>query len=511
VGLRLRAKGDAVDPLGLIILIAVIYAARAGKAKTQPAAPVLTSRGSTTPSNDPHFGGTLVLQFLLGSICLGLLAAAIGGSLVAAVLAVVLSLFLFPWWWARCVCVPLGLARSAYALSMLSRVTWRRDKPGGPLLAAAWALSRQRRPNPKLVGEYQTTLEQQSHALQASSVVAQGLFAAMAGRSDEARRWMESVFWFDARIAVRPVRRIASEWLLADACARGEWARVVTLASARPAPWSPLLSLAQLIARRQLGEDVPTWRLWLAWALAPGRHRTFAFVQKMTQKVVTRRAAAGALVAEAAPATPPLRAAVDAQWCAQAAPGPDRMLAAARAWQHALADPLLRSRCVARLGELGGLGVPNAVEQLDAAVRAFLVPHAEACRKAAAHEPLPGVLEAALGSRKDALYAHLEDHLNRLSERRGGNRILPMIEEWRELASVRALYAELCEIGGADERRLAHAVLKDRLLNYGAWLFNQHRERPAANAIFRALEVEAEAVGDAKSTQVNRENAKCGL
>ena len=121
------------------------------------------------------------------------------------------------------------------------------------------------------------------------------------------------------------------------------------------------------------------------------------------------------------------------------------------------------------------------------------------------------MLEAALGSRKDALYAELEDRLGRLNGRREGNRVLPMIEEWREIVSVYVLYSELREMGGTAERPLAHAALKDRLLNYGAWLFNQHQEKPVANAIFRALEVEAEAVGDATSAQINRQNVKCGL
>ena len=45
------------------------------------------------------------------------------------------------------VLIPLGLARAAYYVAWLSRVTWRRDKPGGPAFAAALALVRQRRPS----------------------------------------------------------------------------------------------------------------------------------------------------------------------------------------------------------------------------------------------------------------------------------------------------------------------------------------------------------------------------
>ncbi len=503
-------------PIGPIVL-AVALAVRAVNARSgngPPAAVVPTSRGTTSVWSDPHLGGTVGLQFLLwlAFIPAVILSFDVNGGVapVAVAVSLLLSVPLFPWWWTRNVFVPRGLPRLAYFASMLSRVTWRRDKPGGPLLAAAWALSRQRVPSAKLVAKYEARLEKQFDALHASSVVAKGLFAAMAGKRDEARRWMESVFLFDPRIAIRPVRRLATEWLLADASARGEWRRVVTLASSRQAPWSPMLALARLLARRQLGESVAPWRLWLGWVAAPRRLRTFRFVRQTARKEIAPKAAVEAPVAAASSADP-LRAALSAQWAAVGATTPAKLLEAARTWEAVLADGSLRQRCTARVVDLGGVDSGAAADELGAAVRDFFTPHAQACREARPHEPLPEVLSAALSSRRDALFSELEERMDRLTTRKGQNRIYPMIEEWREVLALRSVYLELCAVSTFAERPLAHGIISNELVNYGAWLFNQHKEKPVANAIFRMLELEAVSVGDAKSAELNRENAACGL
>jgi hypothetical protein len=190
---------------------------------------------------------------------------------------------------------------------------------------------------------------------------------------------------------------------------------------------------------------------------------------------------------------------------------PAQLFDAARAWEAALAEPSLRQKCAARTAELGGMDGGAGADELAAAVQTFFAPHAQACREAKPHEPLPDVLEGALVSRRDALYAELEERMDRLTARKDQNRIFPMIEEWREVLALRGVYLELCAASTFADRPLAHGVIRNRLVNYGAWLFNQHQERPVANAIFRMLELEAESVGDAKAAELNRDNAACGL
>jgi hypothetical protein len=48
-------------------------------------------------------------------------------------------------------------------------------------------------------------------------------------------------------------------------------------------------------------------------------------------------------------------------------------------------------------------------------------------------------------------------------------------------------------------------------VNFAVWLYNDRTEKPLANAIFRLLEAEAVALGDAESERLNKKNSNCDL
>ena len=470
-----------------------------------------TSRGTHDFWNDGGAGATVAFQLFLLLFLIGGWVGVSEAQPVAIALGLGGGVLLFPWWVARRVLVPLGLARSAYRLAWFSRVTWRRDKPGGPALAAAWALARARAPASKDLAWVEAKLGASKRALQASSVAALGLLAAAKGQRAEARRLLESVFRFDRRIAVRAVRVISAEWLATDAASEGRWDRIEALATDRSTPWTPTLLLLRQVATLELGEPVPPWRLWAAWLLAPHRLRTFSFVRRAARRPSTVETAAEGIPAPS-PGFDALGAALHAHRAfALREPSAREVASFAQAWERALGEASLRDRLFQRATVLGGGDPDGALDEVRALVEAELGARATAPRDEHSASPMPELLDRALYSRREELYAELEDRMTRMNRRKQERRDLPPAEEWREFTSLTRTYEALCALGGASERAVAHSIIRDRLVNFAVWLFNVRVEKPLANAIFRYLESEAISLNDPGAAELNRENAACGL
>jgi hypothetical protein len=183
----------------------------------------------------------------------------------------------------------------------------------------------------------------------------------------------------------------------------------------------------------------------------------------------------------------------------------------ARAWEAAL-SPDLRSKLFMRATLVGGGEPDAAVEEVRQLVEKALGPLLPAQFKATElRGDLPALLEEAAQVKKDALYAELEERMNRMDQRKLGNKELPQLEEWREILALRSLYRQSVESGSAADKSLAHSVIRDKFVNFGVWLYNTREEKPVANAIFRMLEAEAVSLGDSDSEKLNKKNAACDL
>ena len=195
--------------IGTLILIAFFVARAVNSAKNNggstpapPAATVPVSRGSSTFWQDTGAAATIVLQLILLGMAIGLTITGMDErSGTALTIGLCAWYFLIPAWIARNVFAPLGFVRLAYFTAWLSRVEWRRDKPGGPALIAAWALAQQEKPWPSSIAWVEKKLTSSKAALQGSGVVAFGLLEAAKGRLESAREWLDSVLMFDPRVA----------------------------------------------------------------------------------------------------------------------------------------------------------------------------------------------------------------------------------------------------------------------------------------------------------------------
>ena len=501
----------AIVGLVVIAIRALSAAGNSSGGATTPANPGVAqvSRGSSNFWSDPGAGGTVVWQLVLLGCGFGFTAGGLGAnSLVLLALGFTAWWWLFPAWTASSVLAPLGFVRLAYFSASLSRVTWRRDKPGGPAMVAAWGLAQQERPWPSSIAWVENKLSHSKNALQASGVVARGLLEAAKGNHEAAREWLESVLLFDPRIAVPVVRTVAGEWLATDAAARGDWRRVKELTSSSKWPASRTMTLLGALAGRMLGEAMPTTAgLWFWWLMAPRRLWTFSFVRKAAAKKPAPRGPDLAL--PEAPST--LEPMARATWLLLALRTKSpAVVDVARAWESAL-DGELRSKLFARSALIGGGEPDDAISEVRRLLEEALAPMIPA-KLGAVPGGLPSLLDAASQTRREKLNNELEDKMNRLEARKLGNKELPQLEEWHEFLTLRKLYRAACDAStNQSDYSLAHSIIRDKLVNFGVWLYNVRTEKPLANALFRMLETEAVVLGDSESERLNKKYSGCDL
>jgi hypothetical protein len=125
---------------------------------------------------------------------------------------------------------------------------------------------------------------------------------------------------------------------------------------------------------------------------------------------------------------------------------------------------------------------------------------------------LPALIDTAVQTRRDKLHNELEDKMSRMEQRKLSNKGLPQLEEWHDFILLRSLYRQAVDAAAnSSDHSLAHSIIRDKLVNFGVWLYNVRVEKPMGNAMFRLLETEAVVLGDADAERLNKKNAGCDL
>ncbi len=229
------------------------------------------SRGSVTPARQPNF---VAPRYVFGVLLGGpfLVSFFVTGSWLAFVIAAPFLVAASSVWLNTFVFVPLGLVRTAWAVDRFSGGVGRLvERRAGSALPAARALLR--RPDEagaRFIEDYLATCLQ----LGTAGAAATALVALSRGQRDDARAVFAVLEDMGRSEALPAAARMAREYLVLDAVARSDWARVDVLGD-RPAA-SRLVRLWARIARRVLGRaDAPSERaVWRAWVLAAGRRPT---------------------------------------------------------------------------------------------------------------------------------------------------------------------------------------------------------------------------------------------
>jgi hypothetical protein len=415
----------------------------------------------------------------------------------------------------RTVLVPAGWHRLAFHAAQYSRPGT--DPVAYALCVAAWA-SR----TPSAAAWVEAQRDARGRPLGDAEIAATALLAAGRGDVATARELLRSLAMI---VENHPaVRELAGEWLACDAAERGAWDELVATA-ARGWPATPLGFLLEGIAARHTGAaGAPSANeLWGRWLLAPRRRTTHPLVLAALAAApapAPREAAGGA--ADPAPSEPaapgsPLpgtAAAVAAHLAVSAAPiTVERLTAAVRAWDAALADPTTRAWLARRALELDAPAgaVDRALHDVAGAVTDDLARRAEAAQLGAPpgpHGPVSSGLARLLRhGRLDALEAAFARWADRRHD--GAAAHHPAIDEWREFVALWTAYNAAVAAGGLELRRLAFPHAFGKGSNMAAWLWNKRDEYAVSHAISKWLLDEALAVGDTEAIELGHRN--CAL
>ncbi len=450
---------------------------------------------------------------------------AAGGAVIALVplaaplVLVFLVLLGFPWPITRLVLIPAGLPRLAYWLARTSDLTFRLDKHGGAAAAAAWALCRQR-PFDEESAEWLAGKLAEQAPLRGAGVLASGLLLAARGDLAGARTIIGAVHDVDDRVCPPEAKRMAAGWLAADAAERGEWTRVAelgpTLAQAGRLAW-----LLSAIAQSLLLEPMAPGRLglWLRWALAPHRRATLPLVQRALE------ALDGTFIEPEeeppiAPAAPPGGDAIRTALSLHAsvltrAPGalrPEDVRAAGQAWDAALFDRATERLLLERALVVGATGAASVLGRMRAAVEDDLTAVVLATGMPLVDLGESGEVASRVRARlRDRLLTEVEAASDAIKRRVDDKRPLPGADEWREWSNLRACYERGVRRGGDELRRLAFVKVYPDACSYAVWLFNDQKQRPLGNAVFRWLLAEATALDDTRAMALMAKNVACGI
>lgn len=430
-----------------------------------------------------------------------------------------LAILIIPWQVTRLVLIPLGMPRLSYWLARSADGTFHLDRHGGAAAAAAWALSMQREVDEESV-EWLTEKLAAQAPLGGAGVLAGGLLLAARGDLAGARALVEAVLDGDERACPPAAKRIASCWLAADAAERGEWGRVAelgqTLAQGGRLGW-----LLSAIAQSLLLEPMAPGKLglWLRWALAPHRRATLPLVRRALE------ALDGTFIepddppfapASPAPGSDAIRAALSLHATMLTRPTnelrPEDLRAAGQAWDAVLFDGATERLLLERALVIGASSASSVLDRIRVQVEDDLT--GLVLTSGMQLDDLGdrgGVTSRVRANLRDRLLAEVEAAADAIKRRVDAKRSLPPADEWREWSDLRAVYQRSVLRGGGELRRLAFVKVYPEACSYAVWLFNEQKQRPLGNAIFRWLLEEATALDDTRAVALMSKNVACGI
>ncbi|MFO0587710.1 MAG: hypothetical protein U0441_09225 [Polyangiaceae bacterium] len=430
--------------------------------------------------------------------------------------AVLLSALLWPL--ARYVLAPFGLVKPAY---YVARAAWvQEERESLALLAASVALLRKSSFDTESAAWLEDRI-QSATTLRGAGITASGIMALARGDEDGARVLFESVRTLDSRACGPAARHTAAEWLAASAAQRGAWADVIDIGADLVDAGRPAWLLAG-VGKRLLGRpDAPT-KYWLLfrWAFAPSRIAAWPIVER----ALSVPDGSPPVDEDRESQAPPAPVAPEGDRLARALamhvrllhakkPTPAEIAAVGRAFDEALEDDSLARDIEDRAAFLGANRSTGLLSRLrddvEEALFHLLKRHRIALDDTV--DELGDTASAAQRRLRDEALAVIEALSDAVKTRVAERRALSPIDEWREFSALRMAYDRGVSMGGPELRYLAFTKVHGDVCAQAVWLFNERKEKPIANAMFRFLLSEAKAVGDAAGVELQTKNVACGV
>jgi hypothetical protein len=446
----------------------------------------------------PTWVGASAVKFFLTIMLIGFAAAA--GQAGALLLPLALVLMWAPTIVVRCLAIPLRMPRVAYWIIKVCRpLTLAREPDAAGVMYGALALAR-KGPSDAAAQWLRKRLAQ-ARPLRGAGVAAAALLAARRGDGHRARCLFRIA---DAPLAPVAARRIARDWLVADAARSGDWHEVIRLGrrGSDSLRWSYAMAR---IAERLIGDPhaCGNWRLWLYFLLAPRRHASFALM---------RRALAVPMRTSPQPDASP----------AEAADLPQALGELARAIGHAQArdaDSLarrvgavdrhvetMRVEIEERLGALGGRGsVDTVISAFARRLTDLVAPVIEANPRLARAERSPS-FEQAIAQVRLHLFRDIEVQCRDYKEQK--ETVLDAPFEWERWAVLRDNADRVLALDPASESAL-FLTMYAPVCNFAVFQHNELGRHTLAHAMFMWLLPHAGS--DAQAQRLLAQNANAGV
>jgi hypothetical protein len=409
------------------------------------------------------------------------------------------------------VLIPLKLTRTSYWFAYVSPpLAHSADRHGGAVLAGVLALGRHKVVDVAMLGWLSRRLERQP-SLRALSMTAAGLLAFAGGEREVTRAILRAVEGIEPR-ANGKARRVAREWLVADAASRADWAEVRAIGAKenplRGGFWPYLMSL---VASRLLEEEgAPrNGKLGLFWLLSSHRIATLPLVRRAFA-LPTREEPTELAVPSGIPAGDALLGrALAAHADVLTNPSGAALESAGLAWDAVRKAPAVSSLVARRALALEAqVSADTALARVLSSAETDLAPFAARFggQVAAESETLEGASRQAEARELEDIESLAEALTRRTNEKRE----LPMPSEWMEWGALRRACDRATSRTSAARHRAVFEAVHAPACNYAVWLFNKRDEKLLANAIFRWLLDHARIVGHTAASETLANNVKLG-
>ncbi len=409
------------------------------------------------------------------------------------------------------VLIPLKLTRTSYWFAYVSPpIAHSADRQGGAVLAGVLALGRHEDVDVAMLSWLSRRLERQP-SLRGLSMTAAGLLAFAGGERDVTRAILRAVEGIEPK-AQGKARRIAREWLVADAAARADWAEVREIGSKgspfRGGFWPYVMSL---VASRLLEEEgaPENWKLALWWLVSPHRVATLPLVRRALALPTREEPTELAIPSGTTPGDALLGRALAAHADMLTNPSGMALESAGRAWDAVRKAPAVTSLVARRALALEAqVSADAALARVLSSAETDLAPYAARFGGQLATES--ETLEAASRRAESRELEEIESLAEALARRTAEKRELPMPSEWMEWGALRHLCDRATRHTSATRHRTVFEAVHAPACNYAVWLFNKREEKLLANAIFRWLLDHARIVGHTSASETLANNVKLG-
>lgn len=253
------------SPIAFIIIIFVIRMWISHSKSEQNPHP------ASTASTDRGLIWAVLIKFLLSFFFFITFMAS--DSRFMAVVAMILSAVVcFPGLIIDLIIIPFGAYRIAYWIAVTFRpLSFLKDRYTGGVFYGALALARQKY-SVADVNWLLTKFDLGTTALEKQKEIAMALLAVLNHDRLTARVLFQFIDESGASYGSRRIRRVARDWLVADAARHGDWDKVIFIGERGMASqrWSYAVArIGERLIRRPTALN--NWQLWLLWLLAPRR------------------------------------------------------------------------------------------------------------------------------------------------------------------------------------------------------------------------------------------------